>query len=179
MTRIARMKTPRIGSVAKAWTDVTTPERTRNVPISESENVRIASRMVHAVGVAMFIRTASPLRVPTIGIIALISASPSASISAECPSSGIIRRASSARSRAQEGRSAATRCGSRVSFDGSAAGCSGLPAVIILPVPGSLQRIGDFFGHIGFIVLGEYRVRLEGAARIERAFRYDALPLAE
>ena len=69
MTRIARTKTPRIGSVAKAWTDVSTPERTRNVPISESENVRIASRMVHAVGVAMFIRTASPARVPTIGIV--------------------------------------------------------------------------------------------------------------
>ena len=29
---IARMKTPRSGSLAKAWTEVRTPERTRNVP---------------------------------------------------------------------------------------------------------------------------------------------------
>ena len=32
------MKTPRLGSVANACTEVSTPERTRNVPISESEN---------------------------------------------------------------------------------------------------------------------------------------------
>ena len=43
----------------------------------------------------------------------------------------------------------------------------------------AFQSVRDLLGHIGFIVLGEYRVRLEGAAWIERAFRYDALPLAE
>ena len=39
------MKTPRVGSVAKACTEVSTPERTRKVPSSDSEKVRIASRM--------------------------------------------------------------------------------------------------------------------------------------
>ena len=40
------MKTPRVGSVANACTEVSTPERTRKVPISDSENARMASRMV-------------------------------------------------------------------------------------------------------------------------------------
>src|SRR3974390_2947913 len=43
----------------------------------------------------------------------------------------------------------------------------------------AFQSVRDLLGHIGFIVRGEYRVRLEGAAWIERAFRHDALPLAE
>ena len=46
MMRKARMKRPRSGSVAKAWTDVRTPERTRKVPKSESEKVRIARSTV-------------------------------------------------------------------------------------------------------------------------------------
>jgi hypothetical protein len=46
VTRIARMKMPRIGSEAKACTEVSTPERTRKVPMRESEKVRIASRIV-------------------------------------------------------------------------------------------------------------------------------------
>ena len=46
MQRIKRMNTPRVGSVANACTEVSTPERTRKVPSSDSENVRIASRMV-------------------------------------------------------------------------------------------------------------------------------------
>ena len=41
-----RMNTPRVGSVAKACTEVITPERTRNVPRSESENAPIASSTV-------------------------------------------------------------------------------------------------------------------------------------
>ena len=40
------MNTPRVGSVAKACTEVSTPERTRKVPSSESEKVRIASSSV-------------------------------------------------------------------------------------------------------------------------------------
>src|SRR3954447_21541514 len=44
--RITRMNRPRAGSVEKVWTDVNTPDRTRNVPINESEKVSIASRMV-------------------------------------------------------------------------------------------------------------------------------------
>ena len=43
-----RMNMPRSGSVAKAWTEDSSPERTMKVPISDSENVRIASRMVQA-----------------------------------------------------------------------------------------------------------------------------------
>ncbi|SAL59846.1 hypothetical protein AWB74_02934 [Caballeronia arvi] len=42
------MKTPRAGSDANPCTDVTTPERTRNVPSSESENAQIASSALHA-----------------------------------------------------------------------------------------------------------------------------------
>src|SRR6202012_5630427 len=45
MHRISRIKTPRVGSVANACTDVSTPERTRKVPSSDSEKVRIDSRM--------------------------------------------------------------------------------------------------------------------------------------
>ena len=48
------MKTPRVGSVAKACTEVSTPERTRKVPISDSEKARIASRMVHILSALRF-----------------------------------------------------------------------------------------------------------------------------
>ena len=48
------MKTPRVGSVAKACTEVSTPERTRKVPISDSENARIASRMVQTLSALRF-----------------------------------------------------------------------------------------------------------------------------
>ena len=40
------MNTPRSGSLAKAWTDVRTPERTMKVPINEKPKARMASRMV-------------------------------------------------------------------------------------------------------------------------------------
>ncbi len=53
------MNTPRRGSVAKACTDVSTPERTRNVPSSDSENAQIASSTVHALNVPRFSVTAS------------------------------------------------------------------------------------------------------------------------
>ena len=46
MTSSARMYRPRLGSVAKAWTLVMTPERTRKVPSSDSENAPIASSTV-------------------------------------------------------------------------------------------------------------------------------------
>ena len=45
-TRKPRMNTPRAGSVAKACTDTSTPERTRKVPSSDSENAMIASSTV-------------------------------------------------------------------------------------------------------------------------------------
>src|SRR5580658_543969 len=46
--------TPRVGSVANACTDVSTPERTRKVPSSDSEKVRIASRMVQTFSALRF-----------------------------------------------------------------------------------------------------------------------------
>ena len=52
MSNSTRMKTPRRGSSAKACTEVSTPERTRKVPTSDSENVRIASRMVQLLSVS-------------------------------------------------------------------------------------------------------------------------------
>ena len=56
------MKTPRVGSVAKACTEVSTPERTRKVPISESENARIASRIVHTLSALRFSITRAECR---------------------------------------------------------------------------------------------------------------------
>jgi hypothetical protein len=54
MQRISRMKMPRVGSVANACTDVSTPERTRKVPSSDSEKVRIDSRMVQTLSALRF-----------------------------------------------------------------------------------------------------------------------------
>ena len=56
------MNTPRVGSVAKAWTEVSTPERTRKVPSSESEKARIASRMVQLFSVSRFSTTMAECR---------------------------------------------------------------------------------------------------------------------
>ncbi len=48
------MKRPRDGSLAKECTEVSTPERTRNVPSSESEKVRIARKMVQILSASLF-----------------------------------------------------------------------------------------------------------------------------
>ena len=53
------MNTPRAGSVANACTEVSTPERTRNVPSSDSENATIASSTVQLLNVPRFSVTAS------------------------------------------------------------------------------------------------------------------------
>ncbi len=53
------MNSPRRGSVANAWTDDSTPDRTRNVPSSDSENARIASSTVHDLKLPRFSVTAS------------------------------------------------------------------------------------------------------------------------
>ncbi len=53
------MKTPRAGSVAKACTEVSTPERTRKVPSSDSEKVTIASKTVQTLKPPRFSVTAS------------------------------------------------------------------------------------------------------------------------
>jgi len=48
------MKTPRDGSLANACTEVSTPERTRNVPSSDSEKVMIASSTVQIFSASRF-----------------------------------------------------------------------------------------------------------------------------
>ena len=53
------MKTPRAGSVAKACTEVSTPERTRKVPSSDSEKAMIASSTVQVLNAPRFSVTAS------------------------------------------------------------------------------------------------------------------------
>src|SRR5581483_3197970 len=59
IARNARMKMPRAGSEANACTDTSTPERTRNVPSSESANARIASSTVQDFSKPRFSVTAS------------------------------------------------------------------------------------------------------------------------
>src|SRR5690606_35714501 len=54
-----RMNTPRRGSVAKACTDVSTPERTRKAPSNESEKVLIARSTVQLLKLLRFSVTAS------------------------------------------------------------------------------------------------------------------------
>ena len=56
------MKTPRVGSEAKEWTDVRTPERTRNVPSSEKEKVRMASSSVQIFSAERFSMTMAEWR---------------------------------------------------------------------------------------------------------------------
>ena len=51
------MKTPRVGSVAKVCTEVSTPERTRKVPSSDSEKVRMASSTVQIFSASRFSMT--------------------------------------------------------------------------------------------------------------------------
>ena len=53
------MKSPRRGSVAKACTELSTPERTRKVPSSESAKASNASSTVHALKAPRFSVTAS------------------------------------------------------------------------------------------------------------------------
>ena len=54
---MTRMNRPRRGSTAKACTEVSTPERTRKVPISDSEKARMASRMVQTLSASRFSMT--------------------------------------------------------------------------------------------------------------------------
>src|SRR5512142_2711500 len=58
-TRKERMKMPRLGSVAKACTEVSTPERTRKVPSRERENAAMASSTVQLLNAPRFSVTAS------------------------------------------------------------------------------------------------------------------------
>jgi hypothetical protein len=61
-TRMARMNTPRVGSLANECTEVSTPDRTRNVPISDREKVRIASRIVQTFSASRFSMTTAEWR---------------------------------------------------------------------------------------------------------------------
>ncbi len=58
ITRNAKINIPRLGSVANACTEVSTPERTKNVPSKLSENAHIASNTVHALKLPRFSVTA-------------------------------------------------------------------------------------------------------------------------
>ena len=53
------MNKPRLGSLANACTDSMTPERTRNVPSSDSENAAIDSSSVQLLNRPRFSVTAS------------------------------------------------------------------------------------------------------------------------
>ena len=53
------MNTPRGGSLAKACTEVSTPERTRKVPSSENEKARMARKIVHTFSASRFSITAT------------------------------------------------------------------------------------------------------------------------
>src|SRR5258708_23666139 len=54
-----------------------------------------------------------------------------------------------------------------------------LGGVIVLPVPLLLQRVRDFLGHVGLVMLGEHGVGLEHAGGVERAFGDHTLPFTE
>ena len=56
------MNKPRAGSVAKACTEVSTPERTRNAPSNESEKADTASSTVHALNAPRLAVAASECR---------------------------------------------------------------------------------------------------------------------
>jgi hypothetical protein len=43
---MSKMKIPRVGSLAKEWTEIKMPDLTRNVPNRLSENVNIDKRIV-------------------------------------------------------------------------------------------------------------------------------------
>ncbi len=53
------MKMPRVGSSAKACTEVMMPERTRKVPSSEKPKARMESRMVQAFSESRFSTTSA------------------------------------------------------------------------------------------------------------------------
>ena len=48
------MNKPLVGSVAKAWTEVNTPDRTRKVPSRLNEKPPMASRTVHCLKAPRF-----------------------------------------------------------------------------------------------------------------------------
>src|SRR5438128_1831908 len=48
-----------------------------------------------------------------------------------------------------------------------------------LPAALSFERVGNLFGHIGLVVLGQHRVGPEQTAGVERALRDHALPFPE
>ena len=56
------MNTPRAGSLAKVCTDVSTPDRTRKVPMSESEKASMASNSVQIFSALRFSMTTAECR---------------------------------------------------------------------------------------------------------------------
>ena len=54
-----KINNPLAGSVAKAWTDVSTPERTKKVPNKLNEKPPIQSNTVHFLKIPLFSLTLS------------------------------------------------------------------------------------------------------------------------
>src|SRR5262249_32842429 len=65
------------------------------------------------------------------------------------------------------------------SFDRSATGCARLTTIIVLPMAGALESVGNFLRHIGLVMFGENRIGFERAASIEYAFGHHTLTFAE
>ena len=57
IVKMIRMNTPRSGSFANACTEVKTPDRTINVPISEKPKARIANKIVQVFKASLFSTT--------------------------------------------------------------------------------------------------------------------------
>ena len=54
-----------------------------------------------------------------------------------------------------------------------------LGAVVVLPEPLLLQRVGDILGHVVLVVLGQHSVGLEHTGGVERTLCDHALPFAK
>ena len=54
ITKKSKINSPLVGSVAKAWTEVNTPDRTKNAPNKLNEKPPIARRTVHCLNAPLF-----------------------------------------------------------------------------------------------------------------------------
>src|SRR5689334_18116354 len=155
-----------------------------------------------AAGGATAISRASPTRAPQAGNSICTRATPSARISAKCPSSMIIRAQTSARRRAPatrrarrpaHARGARSHCPRERAVEARAGAlCWPLSflrlslrlgfaggAAAALPDALLFQRLGYFGGHVVLIVLGQHRVGHKAPRGVERTLGDDTLPLAE
>src|SRR5262245_23794906 len=150
-----------------------------------------------AAGGATAISRASPTRAPQAGNSICTTATPSARTSAKCPSSMIIGGRCSGpgldgRGRPARGRPRCARLRGYRRRPAAAGVCSRssflrLPFALdlvglrgpTLPDALLLERLGDFGGHVGLVMLGEHGIGQKASRGIERALGDDALSLAE